>query len=199
MSEQDKNTPPAAPAKVRAPDAATKATPHEHAKALGSYKERQLGKGEVAVTAVNGKAVELGRYSFQHASAVALHGWAEHEHHEAKPIDLSLDDYKKALLAASAPVVRAAVDFEDVELVIKGEDKKPDRKVRVTAKKGDVIDLRKLEITTEDLANKGLSFVADYEPHAPALSKHAAHVKNADAAKAPAKPADDDSHLFAKA
>lgn len=41
-------------------------------------------------------------YTAAHASAVVLHGWAQHEHHEGKPIQLSEADYKAALLAAQA-------------------------------------------------------------------------------------------------
>jgi hypothetical protein len=171
-------------------------SPHEHAKTIGAHKQRELRRGDVAVTSVNGQAIDLSVYSWQHNAAAALHGWAEHEHHEAKPVDLSIDDYKKALLAASSPVVRAAVDVDATLTSSKSE--KP---VHVIAKAGDVLDLRKLGLTTEDLAMKGVSFVADYEPHEPALSKHAAHVKNAEANKASAStPAvADDSHLFAKA
>lgn len=201
MSEQDPNAPPAAPvpkSKQQPVDAAAKASPRDHAKTIGAHKMRELRRGDVAVTSVNGQTVDMGLFSWQHNAAAALHGWAEHEHHEGKPVDLSLDDYKKALLAASSPVVRAAVDV-DKEVPFKVE--KEALKVRVAAKKGDVIDLRKLhpKLTTEDLAMAGVSFTADYEPHVAALSKHAAHVKNAEAAKPVEKPADDDSHLFAKA
>jgi hypothetical protein len=207
MPEQDSNTPPPAPPaasskphKHQVHDAAGKGAPRDHAKAIGAHKHRELRKGEVAVTSVNGQAVDMGVFSWQHNAAAALHGWAENEHHEGKPVELSLDDYKKALLAASAPVVRATVDV-DRDVIVKTEkDGKTETKtVRVTAKAGDVIDTRKLGVTTEDLAMAGVSHAADYEPHAPALSKHAAHVKNAEAANATAPAADDDSHLFAKA
>jgi len=174
--------------------------PHEHAVAIGAFRERKERAGAV-VAAIGGRTPNLGEYSWQHQAAAALHGWVEHEHHEAKPVDLSLDDYKKALLAASSPVVRAANDT-NVAITVKAEkDGEKPRDVRVAANKGEVIDLRKLGIITEDLANKGVPFTADYEPHAPALSKHAAHAKNAEAAEAANAPtkADDDSHLFAKA
>jgi hypothetical protein len=201
MAEQDSNTPPAAPTpkskQHSAPDAAGNASPLHHAKAIGAHKERQLKRGDVVVTSVNGQAVDMSVFSWQHNAAAALHGWAEHEHHEAKPVNISLDDYKKALLAASAPVVRAAVEVK-TEITVKREKEDP-RKVAVVAAKGDVLDLRKLGITTEDLAMAGVSFTADYEPHAPAMSKHAAHAKNAEAAKQADPKPDDDSHLFAKA
>ncbi len=172
-------------------DAAAKGTPHEHAKAIGARKERAMRPGEVAVTSINGQATDMHVNSFQHNSAAALHGWAEHEHHEAKPIDLSLDDYKKALLAASDPVVRLAVGID--RDVPNGQ-----KQVRVKGAKGDALNLKKLDLSTYDLANAGVSFTADYEPHPGALSPHAAHVKNADAAK-PAAKSTDDPHLFAKA
>lgn len=207
MAEQDPNTPPAAQApksKQQGPvlgfNDPPRGSPLAHAKAIGAHKTRELRKGDVAVTSINGQAVDMGLFSWQHNAAAALHGWAEHEHHEAKPVDLSLDDYKKALLAASAPVVRAAVDVDkDVKFTVEKETKS----VRVSAKKGEPIDLRKLhpKLTTEDLAMAGVSFTADYEPHAPAMSKHAAHAVNAEASRAADKPApaDDDSHLYAKA
>lgn len=175
---------------------AAKGTPRDHAKAIGAHKERELRKGDVAVTSVNGQAVDMNLFSWQHNAAAALHGWAEHEHHEGKPLELSRDDYKKALLAASAPVVRAAVDV-DADVTVKAD--KDSKKVRVVAKSGEVIDLRKLGATTYDLANAGVSFTAVEEPHPAALSKHAAHVKNAEAAKPVERSPDDDSHLFAKA
>src|SRR6478736_4175252 len=102
MAEENQ-TPPGAsnvqPAKKpkESPDPAAKRSPREHAKAIGAYKERQLRRGDVAVTSLNAQSVALEHYSWQHNAAAALHGWLEHEHHEGKPIELSLDDYKKAL------------------------------------------------------------------------------------------------------
>lgn len=209
MAEKDSNTPVTTPAQkpAHALNASAKGPPHDHASAIGAFRQREIRKGELLVTSLNGNPVKsMSDYSWQHNAAAALHGWGGHgvadghEHHEGKPIELSRDDYKAALLAASSPVVRAAVDVDkDVKFTV---DKEP-KMVRVAAKQGDVIDLRKLhpKLTTEDLAMAGVSFTADYEPHVPALSKHAAHVKNAEAAKraAAAPAADDDSHLFAKA
>jgi len=37
----------------------------------------------------------------RHAAAAALHGWAQHEHHEAGPMALSAEDYDQALKAAA--------------------------------------------------------------------------------------------------
>lgn len=127
------------------------ASPHEHAKALGSFGKREARPGSVALTSVNGQSLSTDRYSWQHNAAAALHGWLEHEHHEAKPIELSAEDYKAALLAASAPVTR-----------IVGKDGKPGEKTN-----------------SHEAAEKGIPTVTDYEPHAPALSRHAAHAKKA--------------------
>jgi hypothetical protein len=38
---------------------------------------------------VNGEPEEFELFHWQHAAAEALHGWKQHEHHEAKPILLS--------------------------------------------------------------------------------------------------------------
>jgi hypothetical protein len=38
-------------------------------------------------------------YTAPHASAVVLHGWRQHAHHEGKPILLSREDYLAALAA----------------------------------------------------------------------------------------------------
>lgn len=160
-----------APADAAAPAAKTgTASPHEHAKALGSFAERKARGGSVVVSSLNGQSVSNGVYSWQHAAAAALHGWAEHEHHEAKPIQLSADDYKAALLAASAPVIRSAVDFSGSVPNGKGN-------VSLSSKKGDKIDLQKLDLSTADLASAGVAFTADYEPHTTSLSKHAVYSK----------------------
>ncbi|HMI91568.1 MAG TPA: hypothetical protein VK509_09410, partial [Polyangiales bacterium] len=45
----------------------------------------------------------LGGDLWKHAAAAALHGWAEHAHHEGKPMELSADDYAAALKAAEGP------------------------------------------------------------------------------------------------
>jgi hypothetical protein len=137
---------PAAPAGKTEP-----ASPHEHAKALGSFRKRSMRAGDVAVTSINGQSVSTDNYSWQHNAAAALHGWAEHEHHEAKPLEMSADDYKAALLAASKPVTRV---------------------IRKDGKPGDVID-------SHEAADRGIPTHTDYEPHPAALSRHAAHAKKA--------------------
>lgn len=40
---------------------------------------------------------------WQHAAAAALHGWDAHAHHAGEPLQLSAEDYYRALVAASAP------------------------------------------------------------------------------------------------
>lgn len=126
---------------------AVRGTPHEHAVALGAFKQRGLRAGSVALTSINGQSVSTDEYSWQHNAAAALHGWAEHEHHEAKPMHLSAEDYRAALLAASNPVTRVI-----------GKD----------GKLGEKID-------SHEAAAKGIPTHTDYEPHAPALSRFAAH------------------------
>lgn len=125
---------------------AAKSTPHEHAVLIGSYKSRRTQAGTL-VASVNGQAPADGEYSWQHAAAAALHGWAEHEHHAGEALKLSAEDYKKALLAASEPVTR-----------IVGKDGKPGDKTN-----------------SEDAANRGIQTVTDYEPHAAAVSPHSPH------------------------
>jgi hypothetical protein len=39
--------------------------------------------------------------SWKHAAAAALHGWAEHAHHEGAPMRMVRADYEAALAAAS--------------------------------------------------------------------------------------------------
>lgn len=149
--------PPAAQPKNRGekPEATKLGSPHDHAKAVGSFRSRKARGGDVIVSSVNGQSVSADEYSWQHNSAAALHGWAEHEHHEAKPIELSVEAYRAALLAASEPVTRV-ID----------KDGKP----------GATID-------SHEAAKSGIPTLTDYEPHAPALSKHAAHAKKTEAAK----------------
>jgi hypothetical protein len=77
-----------------------KASPDEHAKALGGVKT-------VMRTAVIGnQPASFELYHQFHAGAEALHGWREHAHHAGEPIKLSVEDYKAALKAASEPVTR---------------------------------------------------------------------------------------------
>lgn len=40
---------------------------------------------------------------WQHAAAAALHGWADHAHHEGKAILLTAEEYFHALVAATEP------------------------------------------------------------------------------------------------
>jgi hypothetical protein len=135
------------PAEQAAPKSEDLRTPHQHAVAIGAFRDRKLAPGSVVAT-LGGGAPNLGEYSMQHAAAEALHGWKEHAHHEAAEIQISLDDYKKALVAAWKPVTRRVNE--------KGE--------RV----GEPLD-------SEEAAKKGTPTVTDYEPHAAALSKHAPH------------------------
>jgi hypothetical protein len=119
------------------PDAKT-ASPEEHAKALGAVKT-------VTRTArVNSEPETFELHHWQHSAASALHGWDLHAHHEGKPIQISLDDYKAALLAASNPVTRA--------LAKDGAAGEP--------------------IDSHEAAAKGVPVATDYEPHKPALSQH---------------------------
>lgn len=128
------------------PEASTKAveiktdlaSPDDHAKALSAVKT-------ITRTArVNNEPETFQLYHWQHSAAAALHGWANHEHHEAKPMQLSREDYNAALLAATKPVTR-----------LLGADGKP----------GEITD-------SHEAAAKGLPTITDYEPHAPALSIH---------------------------
>jgi hypothetical protein len=156
------------------------ATPHEHAVALGAFRTRKLQAGAV-VAAIGGGTPNLDEYSWQHAAAAGLHGWTEHEHHAAEPMRLAAAAYKAALVAASTPVSRAAVDFE------RAAD--PKRKLpELLIAKGDNIKEHKL--TSQLAAEIGLPVTTDYEPHAPALSPHAAHVQNSKRAEAEAQNAE---------
>jgi len=114
-------------------------TPEEHAKALGGVKTVQRA------ARVNGEPATFDLFHPFHNGAAALHGWAEHAHHEGKPIQLSGDDYKAALKAASAPITRAL-----------DKDGKPT---------GEPVD-------SLEAANAGIPTITDYEPHKPALSPH---------------------------
>lgn len=164
-----------AEAAEKKPDARKHASPHEHAVAIKAHRTRAMRAGDVAVTSLNGQSVSTNEYSWQHNAAAALHGWAEHEHHEAKPLGLSLDDYKAALLAASKPVTRALKDFN--KSYTEGETVK-----QLVGKGGDTIDSHKA-------AELGIPTHTDYEPHAPALSRHAAHAKKSEADRKAAEAA----------
>ena len=121
-------------------------SPAEHARDLKGVKPVKRA------ARVNGEPEEFELFHWQHAAAEALHGWKQHEHHEQKPIQLSFEVYKSALLAASHPVTRR-VDANGAQLL--GEDGKP-------------LD----PVNSNDAAEKGWLVVTDYEPHAPALSEH---------------------------
>jgi hypothetical protein len=122
-----------------APKSENLASPAEHAKAMGGVKTIERS------AVVNGQPAKFELFHQFHAGAEALHGWREHEHHEGKSIQLSADDYKAALKAATEPVTRV-VD----------KDGKPT---------GEPIDSHKA-------AAEGIPTITDYEPHKPALSPH---------------------------
>lgn len=44
--------------------------------------------------------------AWEYASAAALHGWAQHKHAMGSEMELSADDFQRAVAAASAPVVK---------------------------------------------------------------------------------------------
>ena len=125
---------------IALPAHAPLASPLDHAKA-----RKQVRVGVARMARINGESATIDVYSPQHASAAALHGWAEHAHHAGKEIELSEEDYAAALAAAFAPVTRAV-----------GKDGKPT---------GEPID-------SHEAAAKGLPTITDYEPHKPALSPH---------------------------
>lgn len=128
------------------PAAAELKSPVEHARALKGVKTVKRA------ARVNGEPEEFELFHWQHAAAEALHGWKQHEHHEAKPILLSLDDYKAALFAASHPITRR-LDPKTNELMT--ADGKP-----------------LAPVNSHEAAEKGWLVATDYEPHAPALSPH---------------------------
>jgi len=139
-------TPPAAEPTPAKPPVVELKSPADHARALKGVKTVKRA------ARVNGEPEEFELYHWQHAAAEALHGWKQHEHHEAKPILLSFDDYKSALLAASAPVTRRL-----------------DTKTGEPMKDGDKL---RDPVNSHEAAEKGWPVVTDYEPHAPALSQH---------------------------
>jgi len=113
-------------------------TPDQHAEALKAVKTVTRS------ARVNGEPKQFKLYHWQHAAAAALHGWAQHAHHEAEPIKISRKDYEAALKAASYPVTRVV-----------GADGTPGE-----------------QIESYEAAKKGVPTVTDYEPHKPALSIH---------------------------
>lgn len=115
------------------------ATPEEHAKAMGGVRTVQRA------ATLQGQPESFELYHHLHAAAAALHGWPEHAHHEGAQIQLSEDDYKAALQAASKPVTRAV-----------------DKDGKTT---GEPLD-------SHEAAAKGVPTITDYEPHKPALSPY---------------------------
>jgi hypothetical protein len=69
--------------------------PADHARALGQTKKQK----RFMVLAGEKKSYEA--LSAAHEAAAVLHGWAEHEHHTGKTIELSRSAYQGALNAAS--------------------------------------------------------------------------------------------------
>jgi hypothetical protein len=139
-------TTPSATASPETPAAVLLKAPADHARDLKGVKTVKRA------AQVNGEPEEFELFHWQHAAAEALHGWKQHEHHEAKPILLSFDDYKAALLAASHPITR-----------------------RIDPKTGELMaaDGKLLEpVNSHEAAKHGWPVTTDYEPHAPALSQH---------------------------
>lgn len=136
------------PTDGQAPTAAAELkSPAEHARALKGVKTVKRA------ARVNNEPEEYELFHWQHAAAEALHGWKQHEHHEAKPIALSFDDYKAALLAASHPVTRR-LDPKTGTLMLDGNSKPLE------------------PVNSHEAAKNGWLVATDYEPHAPALSPH---------------------------
>jgi hypothetical protein len=140
--------PPAPPKdKVEAPGLST---PVEHAIATGNARRFTppvaFGRAGEQPQPVEGLA-----FSAEHASAAALHGWGQHEHHEGEPIKLSRADYEAALKAAATPVTRVRAADGRLGEPLDAEAAEKHAKSR-TADKGEI--------------------VTDYEPHDAALSKH---------------------------
>lgn len=134
----------ASPEPIAKPVDDGKASPEEHAKALGG------AKTVTRAARVNSEPASFELYHPFHNGAEALHGWREHAHHEGAPIRLSVDDYKAALKAASAPITRVADD-----VACKGQSFKKDA-----------------EIDSHKAADLGVPVITDYKPHAAALSPH---------------------------
>jgi hypothetical protein len=138
--EAGTSAPGAAPAELK--------PPAEHAVALKAVKTvRRAAR-------IGNEPEEFEIFHWQHAAAEALHGWKNHEHHEQAPILLSFDDYKAALIAASAPVTRR-LDPKTHEPMLDATGKLPLKPV-----------------DSYEAAKNGWLVSTDYEPHAPALSKH---------------------------
>lgn len=129
------------------PASAALKSPVDHARELKAVKTvRRAAR-------INKEPAEYELFHWQHAAAEALHGWKQHAHHEQKPLSLSFEDYKAALLAASHPITRR-LDPKTNKLMIDGEGKPLE------------------PVNSHEAAGKGWLVVTDYEPHAPALSIH---------------------------
>jgi hypothetical protein len=133
----DAPPPPAAAASTR-----TQFTPAELAKMTGNATEVKSG-----IRMGGGSPEPQTVFSWQHAAAAQLHGWGLHEHHAGQAIELSLDDYKAALLAAAEPVTRL-VNADGSP----GEPLTPDAVAKLNGRK---------------------PTASHYEPHKGALSPHA--------------------------
>lgn len=146
-----RDTPPPADASPPMPSAAPAEAPRTHfspaelALVTGNANEVMPQK---SVRFGGGKPQKILVHSWQHTAAAQLHGWGAHEHHAGAPIQLTRDDYEKALEAASEPVTR-----------LLDKDGKPT---------GD-------PLTKEAVAamNGRQPVRSDYEPHRAALSPHA--------------------------
>lgn len=81
---------PVATAEMRAPD-----------EWAGPCNQRRPRRFEDTQSMVNGKPFDtIGQFLALHEAAAVMHGWALHEHHEGKPLELTRADYEAALKAA---------------------------------------------------------------------------------------------------
>jgi hypothetical protein len=117
-------------------------TPDELAKATGNAEQVKAD-----VRFGGGRPDKELRYSWQHAAAAQLHGWAAHEHHAGAPIALTREDYEAALKAATETVTRLV-----------NKDGSP----------GEALDAHGCA-----RLNGAKPTVSRYEPHPAALSTHA--------------------------
>jgi hypothetical protein len=85
--------------------APTHFSPEVHARATGNAVEKKSG-----LRFGGGRPDKDLTYSWQHAAAAQLHGWAAHEHHTGAAIALTRVDYEAALKAAAEPVTRYATE-----------------------------------------------------------------------------------------
>lgn len=73
-------------------------TPEEHAKT-----EKQFIGRVDRYARVNNEPASFDLFTWQHNAAAALHGWADHAHHAAAPIQITAKAYRNALRAAAEP------------------------------------------------------------------------------------------------